>query len=427
MTSMVARLTMASKLIQNSAKLLTANVFAQAIGLAVYPVLTRLYAPEDFGVLNLFLSIGGIFILLATLDYQQAIVLPKEEEHGSAVVHLCLLIALLVSGVVLISVPFADSISELFKTPALGKWYFLLPLYILVMSGWNILNYWYIRHAEYNRNSGYQVMQSSLGAGMKIGLGYGGYLQGGMIVSSVVAPLIALMTSCMLAWKKHIRSLLHYDQETIREVATTYRKFPIYSFPSSMLNMLSAQLPILLLTPVFGNTKIGLFTMALLLGFAPLSMISKTLSQTLYQHTVDKLHAQQDIRPIYRRFSSWLLIAIVPTFTLLWLILPQLTTLLLGKEWEETGYILRWMLPWLAANTMTASTGFLAGIFFKQNIELLFEVLLILLRIAAIATGIYCGDFRIFVILYSLVSFVIAAAHYIWLMMLISRSSISSQ
>lgn len=418
---------MASKLVQNSAKLLSANVFAQAIGLAVYPILTRLYTPENFGVLNLFLSISSVFILLATIDYQQAIVLPKEEKHGIAVVHLCLLIALSVSAIVLVSVPFSGTIATLFKTPALEKWYFLLPLYILVMAGWNILSYWYIRHAEYNRNSGYQVTQSSLGAGMKIGLGYGGYLQGGMIVSSVVAPLIALLTSCMLAWRKHIRPLLSINRDEVREVAQTYRKFPVYSFPSSLLNMLSAQLPVLLLTPVFGNAEIGLWSMAVLLGFAPLSMISKTLNQTLYQHTTDLIHQGQDVRPLYRRVSMWGIGIIAPCFAILWWILPQLTTFLLGNEWEPTGQILRWMLPWLAANTLTASTGFLAGIYFKQQIELLFEILLILLRLCAIGIGIYTADFETFTILYSIVSFAVAAAHYIWLMMLIKRSSTASQ
>lgn len=418
---------MVSRLVQNSAKLLSANVFAQAIGLAVYPILTRLYAPENFGVLNLFLSIGGIFILLATLDYQQAIVLPKEEKHGIAVVHLCLLIALIVFGVVLLSVPFAGSIAEIFKTPELKKWYWMLPIYILAMAGWNILSYWYIRHAEYNRNSGYQVMQSSLGAGMKIGLGYGGYLQSGMIISSVLAPLFALLTSCMLAWKKHIRPVLHSNRDTIREVAQKYRKFPMYSFPSSLLNTLSSQLPILLLTPVFGNAKIGLWSMAILLGFAPLSMISKTLSQTLYQHTMDLLHNGQSILATYRKFSIGTIGIIVPSFAILWWLLPMLTSFLLGENWVQTGHILRWMLPWLAANTLTASTGFLAGVYFKQQIELLFEVLLIVLRISSIAIGIYTANFDTFVMFYSLASFAIAAAHYIWLMLLIKRSSTASQ
>lgn len=415
------RLKIPSKLIQNSAKLLSANVYAQAIGLVVYPILARLYAPEDFGVLNLFLSIGSIFILLSTVSYQLAIVLPKQEKQAIAVVHLCLTIALVVSGVVLISVPFAGAIANLFKTPSLAKWYFLLPIYILVMAGWNILSYWYIRHAEYDRNSGYQVLQSSLGAGMKIGLGYGGYLQSGMIVSVVVAPLFALLTSCILAWKNHIRPLLCHDWDEVREVATLYRKFPTYSFPSSMLNMLSSQLPILLLTPVFGNVEIGLWSMAVLLGFAPLSMISKSLNQALYQHTMDLLHQGRSVIPTFRRFSIGTLGIVVPGFAILYLFLPQLTTLLLGHDWEQTGHILRWMLPWLAINILTASTRFLAGIYFKQHVELLFEILLITLRVSAIVIGIYTSDFKLFTILYSMVSFAVAAAHYTWLMILIKR------
>ena len=63
--------------IRNFAKLLSANVVAQAIGLLVYPILTRLYAPDDFGLLNLFLSIGGVLVILATAEYQYAIVLTK--------------------------------------------------------------------------------------------------------------------------------------------------------------------------------------------------------------------------------------------------------------------------------------------------------------------------------------------------------------
>lgn len=418
---------MSNKLLQNSAKLLSANVYAQVIGLAAYPLLARLYAPENFGVLNLFLSMGSIFILLSTIDYQQAIVLPKHERQAIAVTHLCLTISLVVSGLVLLSVPFASEIAVLFKTPALEKWYFLLPPYILTMAGWNILNYWYVRRAEYNRNSGYQVLQSSLGAGMKIGLGYGGYLQGGMIVSVVVAPFVALLTSCMLAWKNHIRPLLCFNWDEVREVSSTYRKFPIYSFPSSMLNMLSSQLPVLLLTPVFGNEEIGLWSMAVLLGFAPLSMISKSLNQTLYQHTMDLLHQGRNIIPTYRKFSIGTIGIVVPCFAILWWILPQMTALLLGSEWEQTGHILRWMLPWLAANILTASTGFLAGIYFKQHIELLFEMLLIVLRAGVIAIGICSSDFATFAKLYSMVSFAVAAAHYCWLMTLIRRSSTASQ
>ena len=52
-----------SKQVQNVGKLLSANVVAQVIGLVVYPILSRMYAPEDFGLLNLFLSIGNVLVV----------------------------------------------------------------------------------------------------------------------------------------------------------------------------------------------------------------------------------------------------------------------------------------------------------------------------------------------------------------------------
>ena len=66
--------------VRNFAKLFSANVVAQAIGLLVYPILTRIYSPEDFGLLNLFLSIGNVLVILSTMEYYNAIVLPSEDK-----------------------------------------------------------------------------------------------------------------------------------------------------------------------------------------------------------------------------------------------------------------------------------------------------------------------------------------------------------
>ena len=104
-----------SELVRNSARLLSANVVAQAIGLLVYPILTRMYAPDDFGLLNLFMSIGGIFVLISTADYQNAIVLPKEESRARALVQLCGCLLLAMVVVLVLSIPFSNPIARLFK------------------------------------------------------------------------------------------------------------------------------------------------------------------------------------------------------------------------------------------------------------------------------------------------------------------------
>ena len=292
-----------SELVRNSAKLLTANVVAQAIGLLVYPILTRLYSPEDFGLLNLFLSIGGVLVLLATAEYQYAIVLPKKDEDARGLVHICGFLLLITTGIVLLSVPFSKPIAHLFNTPELANWYWLMPLFVLAMGLWNILNYWYIRRKAYSRISGYQMGQSILSASGKLGLGTIGYLQGGMILSIVFAPMLSMLISLALAWKKHIRCLFVNPRVRLNALLKRYRNFPVYSLPRSVINMVAGQLPVLLLTPFFGTREIGFWSMAIILAFSPISMISKALYQVLFQNITDKVNTKQKITNIFRLFT----------------------------------------------------------------------------------------------------------------------------
>lgn len=413
-------------LVQNSVKLLSANVIAQAIGLVVYPILTRLYTPEDFGVLNLFLSIGSILILLANADYHCAIIIPKKEKDSIALVQLSFYLILIVTCFTALSTIFAPYIANFFHVCELTKWYSLLPIYVFSISLWNVLNYWFIRHNQFSRVSIYQLSQSGLGAALKIVLGYLNFA-GGMVAAMVIAPILSLAANISIAWKKYMQPLAHFDTQSIRDVAQQYRQFPIFSMSSSLVNMLSSQLPVLVLTPFFCIREIGLWSMAILLSYAPLSMIAKTLSQTLYQYTMEHIHKQQSIRMIYRQFISKMLIAIIPSFSILWIFLPKLTGLLLGAEWTICGQYIRWLMPWLVCNVLVASIGFLAGIFAKQKIEFLFELLRLICRVTGLIIGIVTKNFSIAIIGYAVGSFIITFIQLLWLMTLVKTYDTSLQ
>lgn len=410
-----------SELVRNSAKLLSANVIAQAIGLLVYPILTRLYSPEDFGLLNLFLSIGGVLVLLSTAEYQYAIVLPKKDEEARGLVHICGFLLLITTGIVLLSVPFSKPIARLFNTPELANWYWLMPLFVFVMGLWNILNYWYIRRKAYSRISGYQMGQSILSASGKLGLGTMGYLQGGMIITTIFAPLVSISISILLAWKKHIRYLFANPRMKLKELLKQYQNFPVYSLPRSVINMVAGQLPVLLLTPMFGTREIGFWSMAILLAFSPISMISKALYQVLFQNITVKVNNKQPIGSIFVRFTYIILAFAIPTFLILYSFLPDLCHYLLGKGWEITGEYIRWMLPWLCCSLLTASVCFLSDVFTKQRIGLWFEILIAVSRTIGVLAGILTNQFKIAVIGYAICSAIAIFAQYIWLYSLVRK------
>ena len=185
--------------VRNFAKLLSANVVAQVIGLIVYPILTRMYAPEDFGLLNLFLSIGGVLAIISTAEYYYAIVLPKDDRDADAVLGVGLVWLVGTTLLVTLTVLFARPISLLFKSPDLANYYWMMPIYVFTMGAWNLLNYWYIRYKKYNPISRYQISQNLLSAGGKLGLGSMGMLQSGMIYAVVIAPLLSCLSSVALS------------------------------------------------------------------------------------------------------------------------------------------------------------------------------------------------------------------------------------
>ena len=408
--------------VRNFAKLFSANVVAQVIGLVVYPILTRMYAPEDFGLMNLFLSISGIVVIVSTAEYYNAIVLPKKESEGVWVAYLCTCILLLVVGVTSISVFFADEIAQAFNTPALAKYYWLLPISILINGGWNILNYWHIRHTQYSSISKYQLSQSTFSAVAKIGFGHAGMVQGGLIYSMVIAPLLSLVIRIVALYRSGIKSqLLRPAWREISAMAQRYKKFPLFSLPRSFVNMVAGQLPVLLLTPLFGAEYIGWWSMALLLGFTPINMITRSIYQVLYQHTTVRVHEHQPIGGYFRRFTLWVVVVGIPLFGVLYWLLPELTSWFLGEGWEMTSVYLRWMLPWLLCSILTASTGFLADIFFKQQIGFAFEILTAILRTAAVVIGIWREDFTLAIICYAIGTAISILAQYIWLFSLIKR------
>ena len=410
-----------SSAVRNIGKLISANVIAQVLGILVYPILTRLYSPEDFGLFNLFCSIGGVLILLACLDYHNAIVLPKTDEEARGVVHVSLLSIAILTIILTSTIPFAPYVAMVFKSQGLATYYWLLPAYVCLMSIWHVLNYWYVRRKAYGRVSGYQISQSLFSAGYKTGFGFLGVLQGGLIYSSVLSPLCSLVLSTCLAAKKHIRPLFTFNKEECRKVALKYANFPKFSLPHSLLNTIAGQLPVFLLTPLFSAREVGLWSMALLLSFTPISILSNAVYQVLAQKTSEKVNNCISIVGIYRRFTFLTLGLIVPFFTLLWFVLPALTTWLLGAEWRLTGVYIQWLLPWLVCNTLCASTGFLYNIFFKQKQGLYFEIAIATGRLLGLGIGIYFHNFELAIACYAILSAIINGIQYGWLMLLVKK------
>ena len=389
-----------SGIYRNVGKLLSANIIAQAIGILIYPILTRLYGPSDFGLLNLFLSIGGVLALLSTGEYQSAILLPARENEAAGVARVALLVIGVWLAIIALSIPFARPIAKLLETPSLASYYWLLLPYVGVMGCWTVYNAWLTRKRNFNRISTYQLNQSATGVLTKLLFGWAGWLRSGLIISSVLSPFVALGTAVCRS-REEFKNLWHRSERTPRELANKYRRFPLYSLPRNLVNNLSGNLPALLLTPYFGLNELGFFAMAITLAFRPITMITSSLHQVLFERVAQAVRERENVwRWLSRR---WLQLAavVLPVMILLTIGMPWLVRVFLGAGWSETATLIRYMMPWLTCVFLIAPLAFISEVFGRQRLFLIIEVIYLALRIGAMVIGIIIHSFEWAIILMS--------------------------
>ena len=410
-----------NRIVKDSAKLLSANIVAQAIGLLVYPVLTRLYSPDDFGLLNLFTSIAGIAVLFATAEFQYAIVLPKENKKASALTALSLTILLAVTVIIALTVPFSELIAAAFKAPDFTKIYWLLPFFVLLTGLWNILNYSYLRNQQYTRLSGYQISQSILSAVGKWGFGFAGKTTIGLPLATVLAQFGSLGVSIALAWKKLRANWEKVLWSDCRAVAVEYRNFPMFNLPRSLVNSLGQALPIWFLTPCFGLEKVGQLSLALLAAFVPLNIVARACYQVLFQRVSEAVQQQQPINQLLRRFMFVTTAILFVGMAIVYFFVPQLVTILFGAEWIESASIIRCMYPYLLLMPICGSICFLADVFAKQKIAMWLETAYVAAMAITLWLGTQFADFLTTISVYAWLGFGYLIIQLIWFISLVRR------
>ena len=90
---MIRKLVPKSKFSKNVITLITGTALAQAVPIAITPILTRLYTPEDFGVFAVYMALSSILVVLVTGRYELAIVVPQKDEDAINIVALSVVLS----------------------------------------------------------------------------------------------------------------------------------------------------------------------------------------------------------------------------------------------------------------------------------------------------------------------------------------------
>ena len=409
-----------SDLMRNFVKLFSANVIAQVIGLLVYPFLTRLYTPSDFGLYNLFLSIAGILVVISTCEYQNAVPLPSDDKLAVGAMHVGMLCLVAVTALQCCLLPFADPIARLFGSPELGRYFWLMPVFVFLSGLWQLLNYWFTRQKRFGAVSAYQISQSLTGAGAKWLFGFL-RVPAGLLYSSLIAPLVALFSSLLTGGRDVLLKCLKIDATHMRAALSQFSMFPKYSLPKSLVNIVNCNIAVLIITPFFGLATSGAWGLAMTLGFSPLGLILNSLYQVLFPRCAALVQEKKPFLKQYRRYLLIVTLVVAPSFVLLYLLMPWLVGWFLGAGWDDTALMIRYLLPSFAMMCLVMPWSFLPDVFLQQKYALALEIAHLILRVAAIGVGVAAQSIQVLLIGYSLCGVLVSLIQMIWFWNMLRR------
>lgn len=309
----------------------------RVIGLAAIPMLTRLYTPEDFGVLALFMALVAILAPLVTLRYVLALPLPRHDGMAMALLVVSIGFMLVLSAVVALALWLGgETLLGLVSMQVLAPWWWLIALGVIGTAVYEMLTLWATRKRAYKVIAQTNVTQSAAGAVLKIVLGLASVQPLGLLVGQLVAQVSGIgrlmhefMTEFGTNWR-HIRGA------RLRKAAWRYRGFPIYRVPSQFVMVIAQQSPLLFIASHYGSAPAGQFALALMVLRVPIDLLSRSVSQALFGEISAKKR-KEPIWNVYLATVKRLLAFSVPTSIVLWLVAEPFSSIVFGNNWNAAG------------------------------------------------------------------------------------------
>jgi O-antigen/teichoic acid export membrane protein len=315
--------------------LFSGTALAQSIPVAISPILTRLYTPSDFGIFTLYFSIATLFSIVSTGRYELAIMLPKEDEEAKDIAKLCYVIALIISSLIFIIVFFSNELlTALLGNKEIGNWLYLLPVSVFFTAIFQTISYQLNREKNYIKLSGAKIVQTTAVSGGNISMGFFRLTTNGLISGHILGQIIS---SGVLHFKNNSKLFRNFNHISIMMMARKYKNFILFNTPTAMLDRLSTSIPIFFLGNKFDKEMVGFYGLIERIIGGPVSLVSYSISQVLFQSLTEKINNNVSIYPEIRStLKKLILIGIVP-FTLLYFFSDDIFVLVFGDNWRFAG------------------------------------------------------------------------------------------
>lgn len=315
------------------------STLGRAVVILASPFLTRLFTPEDFGLLAVYTALLGILGGVVCWRYELAVPLPASRRTAANVLVLCLIIAAAMSLFAAVVVTLArEQIAGWLRVPGLAPYLWLLPLGLLAVGSYQALTYWAIRGQAFGRLARTHISQGVGQVAVQVGWGLGAAGPLGLLFGAVVGQATGVGTLARAAQREDASAFRAVRLRALRRVLHRYRRFPLLASGAVLLNSSARRLPALLLAALYGPQVAGFYALSQRVVGSPMQLIGGAVGQVYVGHAAPLIRQDAPrLRRLCMRVAGRMLLVGAVLLGAIGLGGPRLFELAFGAGWGEAG------------------------------------------------------------------------------------------
>jgi O-antigen/teichoic acid export membrane protein len=332
----------------NVASMLTGTVLGQAASLALSPVLTRIYGPEQFGFLSVYTAALTILGVIAAMGFELAI--PLAESRSELANLLASSATALIATTALVALAawkMPDGVLDFLWLGLLAPYRWLVPIGFACLGCYSVLVAVATRLEAFREIASTRLSQGLSGPLSQIALGMIGAGTPGLAAGYVIGQSSGTLLLFSRVVARSPGLLADISLDGMRAVVRRYARFPLIASWTRLIDMAGGG-PILFLlyAACYSSEIAGYLFLAERVIMRPLLMVSTSLLQVFVGEAGQSV--RQDPARLRRRFrqvtllqfllsGSWILAADVLSY---WAF-----PVLFGEQWSNA-------VPYLCASSI---------------------------------------------------------------------------
>ncbi len=367
---------------------MTGTVIAQAIPVLISPILSRFYSPEDFGLYALYTSLVNVFAVLATGQYDLAVMLPKHRKDAFHVLVLSLLTAVSVGTLFFVAAYFfGDWVVKILGSERLKYWIYAVPPGITIVGSYKALNYWFNRKKQYGG-----IARANVARGITVGginLSWIAFAKGagGLVFGYLLGWLLMVSIFITKVFRQDFHFIKRFSFSRMCLNAVRYKRFPMFSTGSAFLNILSLQIPVFMLSVFFAEAIVGYYSLSMRVLSVPAMVLGHAVGQVFFRNAAAQKDNPEKLRHItLELYKKMFLIGFVPMMILM-AFADYIFPFVFGAEWQTAGRFTQFLSPAILFVFIASPLAMLFSVLERQAESMVFYGLLFGLRLSALLVG----------------------------------------